>query len=1071
MRKTLLLSVALGCMVQTSFASSNAASVRKLYPALNKGGVFNQNQISGTVSSTSGPIAGVTVTVVGTTSVSQTDESGTFTITAAKGSTLRFSAIGYVSQEIVSSGNRLSVVLVSDDQAIDEVIVTAMGIKREKKALGYAAQDIGSAELMKNKSPNVINSLAGKIAGVNVTQTSGAAGAGSQIILRGGTSLERDNQPLFVVDGVIYDNSTVIGGNSAFDGAQATATTNANRIMDVNPEDIENVSVLKGPAAAALYGSRAAAGAVIITTKKGKEGRAEISFSSRASTNWVNRLPEQQNRFKRGKYNSAGVLDTYTTDSWGEEFASGEMMYNNIEDFFQNSNSFDNNVSLSGGNKNGSFYLSASRFDQKGIVPTTGFDKTTFRFNGDQKYGKLTVGANVAYSLANTDKTLTSSGLYGSGGTGAMNSTFGWSRSDDMGKYLNEDGSKYRMFEGLQELKDDVENPYWILNRNILGDETERFTGNVNANVDLFDWWNISYRLGTDSYLTKNSTIIGEQGAVKDIWQSGMMSESDVKFNYWSSNLMSNFNKKVGDFDLGALVGFFSEQTTTTTNGRVGYDFAVDNFYSFENIIDANEQLRVVNTDKRLFGLYGELRASYKDLLFLNVTGRNDWTSTLPVANRSYFYPSVGGSFVFTELLKNNSNFSWLNFGKLRASWARVGKDASPYVTNTYLWPSREFLGGIIGTGNNWQKGNPVLKPENTDSFEVGAELRFFGGRLGIDYAYYTNNSYNQILSPRTGQSTGYIFMSVNGGDIYNKGMELSITGKPIVKEGLVWESSLNMSRNKGRVDNLIQGLDVLYVTDVQVGNAKAASFNGGDFMAISGSKWIRSDDGSVVLDGDTGMPLSDNATTYAIGNREPKLSGGFNNSIQYKNLNLSFLFDFRIGGDIYNGTDYFMTVKGMSKRSMERDVLTLDGVVQSGGTAEDPSYENKSFTFEADQMYDIKGVSTSGRKIIQDYWSDYYARESANFMTNTNWLRLRSVSLSYNFSDELLRSASLSKAIKGLTATFTGTNLWLLTNYKGMDPETSAAGSGVIGSSSVGIDHNGVPATAGVSFGLNVKF
>ncbi|SJN42811.1 SusC/RagA family TonB-linked outer membrane protein [Sphingobacterium sp. JB170] len=1071
MRKALLLSVALGCVVQTSFADHVAAHARKSYPALNKTGVFNQNQITGTVSSVSGSVAGVTVMVVGSTTVTQTDQNGVFSIAAARGSTLRFSAVGYVSQDIVASATHLKVALVADDQALDEVIVTAMGIKREKKALGYAAQDIGAAELMKNKSPNVINSLAGKIAGVNVTQTSGAAGAGSQIILRGGTSLERDNQPLFVVDGVIYDNSTVIGGNSAFDGAQATATTNANRIMDVNPEDIENVSVLKGPAAAALYGSRAAAGAVIITTKRGKEGSAVISFSSRASTNWVNRLPEQQDRFKRGMYNSAGVLDTYTTDSWGEAFAQGETMYNNIEDFFQNSSSFDNNVSLSGGSKNGSFYVSASRFDQKGIVPTTGFDKTTFRFNGDQKYGKLTVGANVAYSRANTDKTLTSAGLYDSGGTGAMNSTYGWSRNDDMRKYLNEDGSKYRMFDGLQELKDDVENPYWILNRNTLGDKTERFTGNINANVDLFDWWNVSYRLGTDSYLTQNSTIIGEQGAVKDIWQNGMMSESDVKFNYWSSNLMSNFNKKVGDFDFGALVGFFSEQTTTTTNGRVGYDFAVENFYSFENIIDANEQLRVVNTDRRLFGLYGELRGSYKDMLFLNVTGRNDWTSTLPVANRSYFYPSVGGSFVFTELLKDNESFNWLNFGKLRASWARVGKDASPYVTNTYLWPSREFLGGLIGTGNNWQKGNPVLKPENTNSFEIGAELRFFGGRLGVDYAYYTNNSYNQILSPRTGQSTGYIFMSVNGGDIYNKGMELSLTGKPIVKEGLVWESSINMSRNKGRVDNLIQGLDVLYVTDVQVGNAKAASFNGGDFMAISGSKWTRTPDGTVVLDADTGMPTSDNATTYAIGNREPKLSGGFNNSIQYKNLNLSFLFDFRIGGDIYNGTDYYMTGKGMSKRSMERDVLTLDGAVQNGGTAEDPIYENKTFTFEADQMYDIKGVSTSGRKIIQDYWSDYYARESANFMTNTNWLRLRSVSLSYDFSSELLKSASLSKAIKGLTATLTGTNLWLLTNYKGMDPETSAAGSGVIGSSSVGIDYNGVPATAGVSFGLNVKF
>lgn len=1028
-----------------------------------------QKAITGKVTSVKGDgLSNVTVVVKGTTRSVQTNADGSFSIQAAPGETLIFRAIGSgETTQIVGSGNVYNIQLTDAEEAIDEVVVTALGIKKEKKALGYAVQDIKSDELMKNKTANVINSLAGKIAGVNVTQASGAAGAGAQVILRGGTSLERDNQPLFVVDGVIYDNSTVIGGNSAFDGAQATSSSNSNRIMDVNPEDIENVSVLKGPAAAALYGSRAAAGAIIITTKKGKDGRAEIGFSSRASNNWVNRLPEQQNKYKRGSYNATGLLDTYTTQSWGEAFGSNDIMYDNISDFFQNSTIYDNNLNISGGNANSSFYLSASRFDQKGIIPLTGYDKTTFRFNGDQKYGKLTIGANVAYSLANTDKTLTSAGLYNSGGTGAMTSVYRWSRNDDMTKYLNEDGSKYRMFEGLQNLQDDVENPYWTINRNKLADETERTTGSLNANFQVLDWWNLTYRVGVDSYLTKNSTRLGEKGAVKELWQNGMMSESDYKFKYWSSNLMSNMEKKVGDFDLGALVGFFSEQTSTTNNRRMGYNFIVENFYSFENIVDADEIMSVNHSKKRLYGLYGELRAGYKNILFANVTGRNDWTSTLPVSNRSYFYPSVGGSFVFSELLKD---VSWLNFGKLRASWARVGKDAAPYVTNTYLWSPKEMLGGFIGTGNNWQRGNPYLKPENTTSFEVGAELRLFNNRLGIDYAYYTNNSYNQILSPRLGQSTGYIFVSVNAGDIYNKGMELSLTGKPIVKEGFTWESTLNMSKNKGTVDNLLKGVDILYVTDVQVGNAKAASFNGGEFMAISGSKWTRNEEGKIVLDANTGMPTSDNLATYNIGNREPKLTGGFNNSFQYKNLNLSFLFDFRIGGDIYNGTDYFMTVNGMSKRTMQRDVLTLDGVVNTG-TAAAPVYEDKTFTYEAGKFYDIRGVQTSGESIIQNYWSDFYARESANFMTNTNWLRLRSISFSYNFANELVKAAGLSKVIKGATATLTGTNLWLMTNYKGMDPETSAAGSGIVGSSSVGIDYNGVPSTAGVAFGINLKF
>ena len=346
--------------------------------------------------------------------------------------------------------------------------------------------------------------------------------------------------------------------------------------------------------------------------------------------------------------------------------------------------------------------------------------------------------------------------------------------------------------------------------------------------------------------------------------------------------------------------------------------------------------------------------------------------------------------------------------------------------------------------------------------------MRFLNGRLGFDWAYYSNNSYNQILSPRLGQSTGYIFVSVNGGDITNKGMELSITGQPVKTKDFSWDVMLNMAGNRGTVQNLLNGVEILYVTDVQVGNAKAASFNGGKFMAISGSKWSRTDDGKLILDSRTGMPVSDNLTTYEIGNREPRMTGGLNNSLQYKNLNLSFLFDFRLGGDIYNGTDYFMTLNGMSKRTMERDVLTLSGVVQTGGTADDPVYEDKTFTFEADKMYDIGGTQTSGRNIIQNYWGTYYPRESANFMTNTNWLRLRSVSVSYTLPQRILMN---TKFIKSITATLTGTNLLLFTNYKGMDPETSAAGSGVAGSSSVGIDYNGVPSTSGVSFGLNVTF
>ncbi|MDR0420137.1 MAG: TonB-dependent receptor plug domain-containing protein, partial [Prevotellaceae bacterium] len=389
------------------------------------------------------------VQVKGTTKGVSADIDGNYSISVDKGQTLVISAIGYTVQEImVGDANVIDVTLYVEAAQLSEAVVTALGITREKKALGYSVQDIKSEELLKNKTANPLNSLAGKVAGVNITQSSGAAGAGAQIILRGGTSLDesRDNQPLFVVDGIVYDNSTSVIGNTSFDGMGGVATTNSNRVMDVNPEDIENMSVLKGPAAAALYGSRAANGVIMITTKKGSEGSVSVDFSSKFSTAWVNRLPDQQSLYGRGIYQVDGTLrpDDYVVySSWGEKLGSGVKRYNNIEDFFQTSTIFDNTVSVSGGHKNGSFYFSASNFDQKGIVPNTGYDKTTFRFNGEQKYGKLTLNVGAAYSHANTDKTLTSAGLWGSGGTGTMNQVYRWAINEDMTKYLNADGTKY----------------------------------------------------------------------------------------------------------------------------------------------------------------------------------------------------------------------------------------------------------------------------------------------------------------------------------------------------------------------------------------------------------------------------------------------------------------------------------------------------------------------------------------------------------------------------------------------------------------------------------------------------
>ncbi|MDR3269796.1 MAG: SusC/RagA family TonB-linked outer membrane protein [Tannerella sp.] len=1025
--------------------------------------------ITGTVVDKNGePLVGVSVSLQGTTVGTITDVDGKFSLKVSNDNqVLSFTYIGYKTVTVSAQKNVIALTMEEDALLMDEVVVTAMGIRKERKALGYAVQEINSGELLKNKTANPINSLAGKIAGVNVTQSSGSAGSGAQIILRGGTSLSRDNQPVFVVDGVIYDNTTSVNGDSAFDGLGGVATTNSNRIMDINPEDIESMSVLKGPAAAALYGSRAAAGVVIITTKRGQEGVVSVDVSSKFSSSWVNRLPEQQNKYKRGTYDGLGNLTDWTMTSWGEPFGAGEAVYDNIGSLFQNAGTWDNNISVSGGNKNGSFYVSASRFDQGGVIPSTGYEKTTFRFNGEQKYGRLTINANAAYSLANTDKTLTSAGLWGSSGTGAMESTYLWPRSDNMQHYLNEDGSKYRMFEGLQELVADVENPYWLINKNKMTDNTERFTGNLNLDFKIADWWSIAYRAGIDSYTTGNDNLVYPGGSVKLLWQNGMMSENDQRYKYISSNLMTNFSKTFGDFDLGLLLGTSTEDTNRETNRRMGYNFVSDDIFSYNTVVEADRTFSQSHSRKRMVSAYGEARVGYKSMAYLTLTERNDNTSTLPVKDRSYWYSSVGGSFIFSELLSEGGG-ELFSFGKIRASWARVGKDADPYVTNTRLTPYVEYLGDIVGVSNlSYPRGNPYLRPEMTEATELGFDLRFLKGRLGLEYTFYTNNSFDQIIEPRLSQTTGYIISSTNFGDLYNKGMELSITGQPVQTKDFVWDAMLNIAGNRGTVKNLPPGTNILYVTEVQVGNAKAASFEDGNFMAISGSEWTRAENGKVVLDAH-GMPTSDGSTTIEIGNREPKFTGGFNNSLQYKDWNLSFLLDFRVGGHVYNGTDYYMTINGLSKISEDRETLVINGV-ENVGTSENPVYEDRSYTFNANGSYDMGGGTlTSGKNVIQEYYRTYYPKESANFMTETNWLRLRTLSLSYSLPANTLKQVGF---IKGCMFTFSGNNLLLFTNYKGMDPETSAAGSGVTGSSSVGIDYCGVPATAGVSFGVNLKF
>jgi ferric enterobactin receptor len=1022
--------------------------------------------ISGTVLSDDGtPLAGVTVAVSGTKLAAVTNDKGVFTIKAKEGSTLLISYVGYAGQKVKATNGMTVRLIAGEAGQMGGVVVTALGIKKDQKALGYSVTQLSSTELMKNKNTNIVNSLDGKVPGVNITQFSGSAGAGASITIRGGnsTSDSRQNQPLFVVDGVIYDNSTTIIGNSGTDGSTRSNTTYSNRVMDINPEDVATLTVLKGAAAAALYGSRAADGVVIITTKKGEEGKATVAAASKISTSYADKLPQVQNVFGNGVYGSNGVFNNVTYNSWGPPVDTPT--YNNIKNFFRHGTVYDNNLNVSGGSKNGTFFLSGSNFDQMGIVPKTGYNKTTFRFNGEQKYGNLTLDANVAYSIANTDRTLTTAGLYGGGGNGIMGALYGWPETFNMKNYINTDGSQYRPFAGTIPLENDEDNPYWILNEDKLTEQTKRFTGGINGNYKITSWWDVTGRVGYDQYTTNDYTYIAPGSAISTLYSNGRLSKDMYGYTYITTTAMTNFHKKFGDFDTHLLLGNMTENTENLTQNLWGYNFITAGTISFANIATTNQFLSDATVRHRLLGNYGELGVYYKDLIYLTATGRNDISSTLPVNNRSYFYPSVSGGFVFTSLLPRNTS---LSFGKLRASWAQVGKDANPYSTITYVNPPIS-IGNFTGVGNQYTSGNPLLKPEIQTSWELGGNLQFLNGRIGVDYTYYHSETKNQIAQPRLSNANGYILTSLNSGSVINKGMEVAVNGKIIAQKDFSWDATINWSYNRGRLGAFLPGVAYFYPTDAQFGTIKGASIpNGGYFLGMTGTRFLHQTDakgnemlnGPYQVDPTTGL-YKINTNNPIVGNREPDFLGGFSNTVRYKKWTLNVLFDFRKGGDVYNGTEFYLVQNGLSKRTLlnGRQSVTVTGVNSQTGAA-------FSQTYNANQSYTINGTTYDGHYMIQQYWLNY-SQNSNYFLTSVNWVKLRSLSLTYDFTGILNNK---TKVIHDLSLTAVGTNIFTWTNYKGMDPEVSAAG-GTGGSGSTGIDYLGVPAVASFTLGLNVTF
>jgi len=1014
-------------------------------------------------------LPGVNVLVKGTNNGTATDGDGKFVLrNVPAGATLVFSYVGYVSMERPAGSAPLDVTLNADNTDLNEVVVLGYGIKEEQRNLVTATQTVTSQDIIDSRQSNVVNAIQGKVAGVNITSSGGAPGEGASIVIRGGTSLDGDNQPLFIIDGLIMDNSsfqesTAPGGGSAFNGILGRSVGTPNRAGDINPEDIASITVLKGPAAAALYGLRAANGAVVITTKKGANGRTQLNFRTQFSVDQANRLPKMQDQYAQG---TNGLYDPTVRTSWGAPYRPGEVAYDNLGNFFKKGYTYQNFLTMSGGSDKTTFFASASNLQQTGVVPNSKFDKTTVRISGSAQISpKFSVQGSAQYLNSGGTRPIQGPGLYGTAGSssgGFLLSLLNWPRNDDARNYLNPDGTRRRLLALTGANVDaDADNPYWSAYNNPQTDRTNRAIGNVLLSFSPTKWLTLSHNAGVDVY-TLRSTSVRAVGTSQVGNQNGGIAETVDQNRVITATTLATFNKSFGNFLSGSLIlGNTIEENKDQAVDYIGLIFQNPNFIGLNNTVNRNALQR--DATRHLIGNFARLNTTLFNQLIVEFQGRYDQSSTLPrpdegkIFGKGFFYGSAAAGYEFTKLLGLDSN-PVLNYGKLRASIADVGRDTGPYRVQSPL-TTNTYIGG--GFRNDFYGSNPLLKPERTRTFEAGVNLQFFKNRMSLDVNYYQSRTTDQLIAPRVSQATGFILQYINGGTVTNKGIEISLSGTPVrTASGFNWEVLANFYHNTNSVESLPSPLTVVYQSDTFVTNVhEGGAFPGKPISGIAATDFIRVNDpnspynGQVIINPTTGYPTFSSTFVYA-GNRAPRFTTQLTNTLTYKSLSLTALLDFRVGGVVVNGNDYYETTVGTSNRTLDRYKATVfNGVVASKDATGNTTYS----------------PNTRPVELTQNYYTSILGNVGTAFIEDGSWARLRYVTLSYALPQKWL--GGQSSFLKSLELSVTGHNLLLLTPYTGADPETASAGAGVRGGGSGGIDYGNVPATRGVDMGLRVNF
>lgn len=1021
--------------------------------------LFAQDKnVSGTIiaDDDASPLIGVTVTNKSTSKKTQTNPAGYFSIAAEKGQTLMFTYVGYSSKEVeVGDSKTLSIRMISEDKEVGNVVVTAYGIKKNKRDLTYQTITVSGEDIASTKRDNFINSLAGRIPGAMITSTSGMPGASSSIILRGPTSIDGTNQPIFVVDGLIIDNNAV-EAQDRLPGSQGNRNNDfGNRAMDINPEDIETVTVLKGPEATSLYGSDGSNGAIVITTRKGTKGKSTLSYNNSFRTERVYRLPKQQTVFDQG---SLGVTNPLVRTFFGQKIpTAGTEIFDNIGNFFQTGKTQIHNISIDGGSDMSTYRFTASVYDNQGVVPTTGFTRYNFRLNSTFKLSpKLNVTTSFSYISAQTKK-----GFKGS--TGFLLSLLTWPVDDDIRVYLNPNGSR-RTIRNDGGAEDD--NPLFDVNYNKNFDTNDRLLGNFQLSYDPTKWLNLTAIMGVDYYAGKGTMFISPQsntnlGAGTGVGTGGNITEYRQIQRLLNGVYRATIKKKLGQLNNTLTTQFNFDSRKEEVNGVRGERLFDPNFVSLNNTDPLTVSTTTTNTNFNKLGFFTGYTGSYKNFLNFTLSGRMDGSSRLidPLNYQSsdafYFYWSTGANLILSDLFKLPQPIS---FAKLRVSYATNGRDPSTsYVKGNKFIQSNTNGGGF--TPSVFQ-GNPDLRPEFGKNLEIGTEIKFFKGRLSFDFAYYSQKVTNQIIAPRLSYASGSILQWINGGDVENKGFEFQILGTPIKNKNLTWNTTINFARNRNKILRMPAGLPQFYNSDTWLSNIRNISQEGGSIYQLAGNRFSRNNNGDLIISPTSGLPVFIGGSGIAtgaysiIGDRQPDFTMGFSNSFTYKSWSLSFLLDIRKGGDIWNGTEYLLYTRGMSTRTLDRETpRVIKGVLNDG-------------------LQNSANPTPNTIVISPLFRSDYFSSGSIDedfIERDINWIRMRDITLSYKVPATMIKR---QKFFKSASIFCTVTDAFMITNYTGADPSVNgnnASTRGGIGG--IGMDLGNLATPLGLNFGINVQF